>query len=85
MENNIPVDLSNFKVEQLGYVYKDIRKQAKIMENFFGIPKFNILGPIEMEINYHGKETKWTAYGAFSRLFENVEVELIQFESGETH
>jgi len=83
MENNISVDLSNFKVDQLGYVYKDIKKQAKIMETFFGIPKFNILGPIEMEINYRGKETKWTAYGAFSRLFENVEVELIQYESGE--
>ena len=53
------------------------------METFFGIPKFNILGPIEMEINYHGKETKWTAYGAFSRLFDSIEVELIQVESGE--
>ncbi|MFX1376028.1 MAG: VOC family protein [Promethearchaeota archaeon] len=83
MENNIPVDLNNFNVNQLGYVYKDIKKQAKIMETFFGIPKFNILGPLEMEIIYRGKETKWTVYGAFGRLFDNVEVELIQYESGE--
>ena len=53
------------------------------METFFGISKFNILGPLEMEINYRGKETKWTAYGAFGQLFNNIEVELIQYESGE--
>ena len=37
MENNLPVDLSNYKIEQLGFIYKDIRKQAQIMEQFFGI------------------------------------------------
>jgi hypothetical protein len=83
MENYIPFGLSDFKVEQLGFVYKGIRKQAKIMETFFGIPKFTILGPLEMEIIYRGKQTKWIASGAFGRLFNNVEVELIQVESGE--
>ncbi|MHA1913043.1 MAG: VOC family protein [Promethearchaeota archaeon] len=84
MEDKLSIDLSNFKVEQLGFVYKDIKKQAEIMETFFGIQKFNILGPIEMEITYRGKETKWTAYGGFGRLFNNVEVELIQYEKGES-
>ena len=84
MENNLPVDLSNYKVEQLGFIYRDIKKQAQIMESFFGIPKFTILGPLEMKIVYRGKETKWTAYGGFGRLFNNVEVELIQYESGES-
>ncbi|MHA2398775.1 MAG: VOC family protein [Promethearchaeota archaeon] len=84
MEDKLLEDLNNFKVEQLGFVYKDIKKQAAIMETFFGIQKFNILGPIEMEITYRGKETKWTAYGGFGRLFNDVEVELIQFENGES-
>ena len=84
MENNIPFDLNDFKIEQLGFIYKDIKKQAKVMEAFFGISKFNILGPLEMKINYRGEETKWTAYGGFGRLFNNVEVELIQYESGES-
>lgn len=84
MENNLPVDLSNYKVEQLGFIYRDIKKQAQIMESFFGIPKFTVLGPLEMKIVYRGKETKWTAYGGFGRLFNNVEVELIQYESGES-
>ncbi|MHA1886291.1 MAG: VOC family protein [Promethearchaeota archaeon] len=84
MEDKLLEDLNNFKVEQLGFVYKDIKKQAAIMETFFGIQKFNILGPIEMEITYRGKETKWTVYGGFGRLFNDVEVELIQFENGES-
>lgn len=84
MEDKLLEDLNNFKVEQLGFVYKDIKKQAAIMETFFGIQKFNILGPIEMQITYRGKETKWTAYGGFGRLFNDVEVELIQFENGES-
>ncbi|MFX1529621.1 MAG: VOC family protein [Promethearchaeota archaeon] len=83
MEDYLPFGLSDFKVEQLGFVYKDIRKQAKIMESFFGIPKFTILGPLEMEITYRGKQTKWTASGAFGRLFNNVEIELIQVYGGE--
>jgi methylmalonyl-CoA/ethylmalonyl-CoA epimerase len=53
------------------------------MEAFFGISKFNVLGPLEMEIVYRGKQTKLTAYGGFGRLFNNVEVELIQYERGE--
>ncbi|MHA2183818.1 MAG: VOC family protein [Promethearchaeota archaeon] len=84
MEDKLLEDLNNFKVEQLGFVYKDIKKQAAIMETFFGIQKFNILGPIEMEITYRGKETKWTVYGGFGRLFNDVEVELIPFENGES-
>jgi len=28
MEDYLPFGLSDFKVEQLGFVYKDIRKQA---------------------------------------------------------
>jgi len=83
MESNSKIDLSNLKVDQLGFVYKDVRKQAKIMETFFGIPQFTILGPIELDTVYRGKETKFTATGAFSRLFNNTEIELIQIEGGE--
>jgi len=84
MENDIIFNRNFQKISQSGYVYKDIRKQASIMEQFFGIPKFNILGPIEMEITLRGKETKWVVTGAFSRLFNDVEIELIQPESGES-
>jgi len=83
MENEINFDFSTLKIAQLGFVYRDVRKQAKIMESFFGIPKFTILGPVEMKIVYRGRETKWSALGAFGRLFNNIEIELIQYETGE--
>ncbi len=84
MENDINLILKDLNICQLGYVYRDIRKQASIMEQFFGIPQFNILGPLVMEISLRGKQTKWTATGGFSRLFDGVEIELIQPEGGES-
>ncbi|UCD00963.1 MAG: VOC family protein [Promethearchaeota archaeon] len=84
MQNDIDFDFNALKISQLGYVYKDIRKQASVMEQFFGIPKFTVLGPLEMKIVLRGKETKWTVTGAFSRLFNGIEIELVQPESGES-
>jgi len=84
MNNKINFNFSNLKVDQLGYVYKDIRKQAKIMETFFGIPKFTILGPVELDAFYRGRETKFKALGAWSRLFDNTEIELLQHYDGES-
>ncbi|MFW9819745.1 MAG: VOC family protein [Candidatus Thorarchaeota archaeon] len=84
MDNDANFLFKDLHICQLGYVYKDIEKQARIMEKFFGIPKFNILGPLIMEISLRGKQTKWTAKAGSSRLFDNVEVELIQPEGGES-
>ena len=84
MKSNINFNFDKLKISQLGYVYKDIRTQASIMEQFFGVPRFNIIGPVEMKIKLRGKETKWVATGAFSRLFDGVEIELIEPESGES-
>jgi hypothetical protein len=84
MENELSFNLAALRISQLGYIYKDIRKQASIMEQFFGIPKFNILGPIEMEITLRGKETKWTVTAGYSRLFNNTEIELIEPQGGES-
>ncbi len=84
MEDKTELDLSKFNIAQLGFVYKDVRKQAKMMETFFGIPKFTILGPAELDTIYRGKKTKYIATGAFGYLFNNVEIELIQFEGGES-
>ncbi|MFX1417293.1 MAG: VOC family protein [Promethearchaeota archaeon] len=82
MKTEINFDFNNLKVSQLGFVYKDVRKQASLMEQFFGIPKFTVLGPLEMKILLRGKETKWTVTGAYSQLFNGIEIELVQPESG---
>ena len=83
MENEINFNFNVSKVAQLGFIYRDVKKQVKMMELFFGIQKFTILGPVEMEIVYRGKETNWSALGAFGKLFNNLEIELIQYENGE--
>ena len=78
------IKYGNLKVDQFGYVYKDVEKQAKLMETFFGVPKFTFIGPIELDTIYRGKATKFTVKSAFGRLFDNTELELIEIVDGES-
>jgi len=54
----IEIDFKNLKVEQLGFVYKDVEKQAKIFEELFNIPKFAILPETTQVVKYRGKDSK---------------------------
>ena len=81
MEEN-KIDLGNLKTDQLGYVFRDIEKQARIMENTFNIPKFTFMPELKTHITYRGKETDVTYKMAFSRNF-NLQIELIQLLEGE--
>ena len=83
MAQNIDFNLGNLKVEQLSYVYKDIKKQAKIMEDLYGIPKFAQMENItHQDATYRGKEVTIVLDYAFSRLL-NVQIELQQWKSGD--
>jgi 4-hydroxyphenylpyruvate dioxygenase-like putative hemolysin len=77
------IDLSKLKVDQLGFVYKDIEKQAKIFETLFNIPTFAILPENTEIVNYRGKDTEIRNKIAISRQF-NTQIELIQHNSGES-
>jgi hypothetical protein len=50
------LNLGNLKINQLGYVYKDIKKQAKILEEKLGLPKFAYLENKPTKYNYRGKK-----------------------------
>jgi len=76
------LNLGNLKINQLGYVYKDIKKQAKILEEKLGLPKFAYLENKPTKYNYRGKETTVQTMIGFSRSL-NVQVELIQLINGE--
>jgi hypothetical protein len=78
----IDVKFENLKVDQLGYVYKDIEKQAKLLETIFGVPKFAFLEKRDSPIIYRGKESIMSTKLAISRIF-NVQIELIQYIEGE--
>ncbi|NVM29827.1 MAG: VOC family protein [Candidatus Helarchaeota archaeon] len=83
MENNAKMDLRNLRVDQFGYVYKDVEKQAQIMESLFNMPKFNFLPPMTGRVTYRGKDTEYTVKLGFTRYF-NLQMELIQPIKGES-
>ncbi len=76
------LNLGNLNIFQLGYVYKDAEKQAKVMESVWGMPPFAFMENTSA-INYRGKEVFYTAKLGFSRFF-NKQIELIQPLSGES-
>ena len=82
MKNSINIDLSNLKIEQLGFVFKDVEKQAKLMETIYGLPKFTILEINDLPIKYRGNDSIVSQKIAFSRIF-NMQVEFIEQIKGE--
>ena len=78
----LSLDFGQLKVDQLGYVFKDIEKQAEIMENMFGLSKFNFLPDGELPMKYHGKEVIVKSKLAFSKLGD-TQIELIQWMDGD--
>ena len=50
------IDFDQLKIDQLGIVFKDIEKQAKIMEEIYGYSKFRFLPIGEAPTEYKGKK-----------------------------
>ncbi len=83
MAQNFEFNLGNLKIEQLSYVYKDIKKQAKVMEELYGIPAFaQMENIVHQNATFRGKEVEITLDYAFSRSI-NVQIELQQWKSGD--
>jgi hypothetical protein len=78
----INYNFGNLKIDQLGYVYKDIEKQAKLLETIYGLSKFAFLERHDSTCKYRGKECTFSTKLAISRIF-NVQIELIQYIKGE--
>ncbi|MFW9820541.1 MAG: VOC family protein [Candidatus Thorarchaeota archaeon] len=78
----INFNFGNLKIDQLGYVYKDIEKQANLLETIYGLPKFAVLERYDTPCKYRGKDTIISTKLALSRIF-NVQIELIQYYKGE--
>jgi 4-hydroxyphenylpyruvate dioxygenase-like putative hemolysin len=77
-----PMKLSDLKVDQLGFVFKDIETQAWIMEQAFGLTKFMFGKPETQIIQYRGKESRITSQLAFSQM-KGTQIELINWIDGE--
>ena len=82
MKNPLNIDLNNLKIEQYGYVFKDVDKQAKVMESIYGIPKFAMLEHEDYLIEYRENESIISTKIAISRFF-NTQIELIELIKGD--
>lgn len=69
--------LNDLKVDQLGFVYKDVEKQAQILESIYNIPKITFFEFHDQKITYRGKETTNSIKLGTTQYF-NVNIELIQ-------
>ena len=77
MTENFDLNLENLKIEQLSFVYKDIKKQVKVFEDTYGI-KFAVMeNTTQREAKFRGKEASIILNYGFSRLF-GVQIELQQ-------
>jgi len=84
MAQNFTFNLGNLKIDQMSFVYKDIKKQAKKMEQIYSIPTFAQMENItHQEATYRGKEVTIIIDYAFSRLL-NIQIELQQWKSGDS-
>ena len=84
MAQNFKFNLGNLKIDQMSFLYKDIKKQAKKMEQMYSIPTFAQMENItHQEATYRGKEVTIIIDYAFSRLL-NIQIELQQWKSGDS-
>ncbi|MHA2126788.1 MAG: VOC family protein [Promethearchaeota archaeon] len=74
-------DFEQLEVNQLGFVYKDIEKQAKIMEKIYGLPTFWFTPVAEIPTEYKGNKSRTKGRIGFSKLGE-TEIELIEWREG---
>ena len=83
MIKDFKINLGDLKIHQLGFVFKDIEKQASIMETLYNIPKFTKSEVPALKVNYRGKESIISQKYAFSKVFDNLQIELIQWIDGD--
>ncbi|NVM44732.1 MAG: VOC family protein [Candidatus Lokiarchaeota archaeon] len=76
------INLDNLKVDQLGFVFKDIEKQAKIFENILNIPKFALIPEFNNVVKYRGKDSNVRTKICLSHQF-GIQFELIEHIEGD--
>ncbi len=81
-EKSLDMNIGDLEIMQLGYVYKDVEKQTKVMEKLWNMPKFAIFPDVTSEVVFRGKKSICTLRLALSRYW-GKQIELIQPISGE--
>jgi len=68
MESNFKYNLGILKVDQLGFVYKDIKKQARLLESKFNLPQFIFTKEKSHSFKYRGEESEVILNIGISRM-----------------
>ncbi|MFX1586675.1 MAG: VOC family protein [Promethearchaeota archaeon] len=77
------INLGDYKITQLGYIYKDIKNQAKLLESRLGVPKFAYFeNKFRGTYKYRGRDTKYWNLIALSKGI-GLQIELIQLIEGD--
>ncbi|MFX1337767.1 MAG: VOC family protein [Promethearchaeota archaeon] len=79
--SDFKINFESLRVDQLGFVFKDIEKQAELMEDLFGFSKFIFGEKATNTVQFRGEESKISIQLAFSRL-GNTQIELIKWIDG---
>ncbi|NVM35301.1 MAG: hypothetical protein HWN81_06875 [Candidatus Lokiarchaeota archaeon] len=58
MESNFKIILGALKIDQLGFLYNDIKKQAKLIKLKFYLPNFIFTESKSHSFKYRGKESE---------------------------
>ncbi|MFX1316351.1 MAG: VOC family protein [Promethearchaeota archaeon] len=82
MEKSKGIDLGNLKINHICYIYKDVEKQAKIMESLFNMPKFVFSEDLNHPAKFRGRDIKFSIKLGMSRCF-NMQIELFQWIAGD--
>ena len=81
MSLNGIIDFGKFKIHQLGYVFKDVEKQSKIMEQMYGI-RFTLSDNPNQKFMFRGREVETHIIMGFGKTLD-TQIELIQWISGD--
>lgn len=79
---NFNFDFNQLKVSQLGFVFKNIESQGKILQELYGLTPFTFYPIEKFPTNYKGNESYLSGKIGFGQLGE-TEYELIEWSEGE--
>ncbi|MFX1340895.1 MAG: VOC family protein [Promethearchaeota archaeon] len=79
---NFKINFGNLKIDQIGFVFKEIEKQAEIMHTILGLPKFVFTPPITHPVQFRGKESQVSIQIFISHL-GTTQIEMIKWIEGE--
>jgi len=82
MEIQTGMNFKDLKIVHYGYVYRDVERHAKLLEDMYNIPKFRIFEIKDGYTKFRGKKEQMSLKIAHGNMF-NSGVDLMEWIDGE--